>query len=142
VLLEFWVIFCLPQCIIEYEFDLIIDGNRRIKNIHNIKWYESSLTDTNHIILLDVQLKANLDRIGRLHSENGWTRAEFQLVENGGKYMNLTIVHVREQIKNMPDIQFIDPKVPIKKTHTWDLEIAEKSQGLTLGYYHGDHMGI
>jgi hypothetical protein len=89
-----------------------------------------------------VQLKANLDRIGRLHSENGWTRAEFQLVENGGKYMNLTIVHVREQIKNMPDIQFIDPKVPIKKTHTWDLEIAEKSQGLTLGYYHGDHMGI
>ncbi|KAK2429051.1 TMV resistance protein N [Trifolium repens] len=237
----------LPQCI-RYAFNLIIDGNRQIKTTLNVKWYENSLIDTDHIILLDlqlkakldsigrqyfengwthaelllgesrekyknlivreqinnmpdiqfinpkdpigkenerppvgirdqmllnagieyiifpestipscfhqhksepslsfqfhVQLKANLDRIGRLHSENGWTRAEFQLVENGGKYMNLTIAHVREQIKNMPDIQFIDPKVPIKKTHTWDLEIAEKSQGLTLGYYHGDHMGI
>ncbi|GAU10036.1 hypothetical protein TSUD_414850 [Trifolium subterraneum] len=105
----------LPRCTIDYQFDLIIDGNRQINNILNIKWYESNFADTNHIILLDVQLKAKFDRIGRLHSENGWTHAEFKLVKNGGKYMNLTIVHVREQIRNMPDIQFIDPEVPIKK---------------------------
>jgi hypothetical protein len=59
--------------------------------------------------MLDVlQLQANLDRIGPLHFENGWTHAEFQLVKSRGKYMNLRTPHVREQIKNIPHIQFIN----------------------------------
>jgi hypothetical protein len=80
----------LPQCI-RYAFNLIIDGNRRIKTTLNVKWYENSLIDTDHIILLDLQLKAKLDSIGRQYFENGWTSAELQLGESREKYKNLIV---------------------------------------------------
>jgi hypothetical protein len=76
----------------EYDFDLIIDGNRRIREILYVKWCEYSLIDTNHIVLLDVlQINRNHDRVRKLHFENGWTHAEFQLVKLHGEYMNSVI---------------------------------------------------
>ncbi|XP_045810954.1 TMV resistance protein N-like [Trifolium pratense] len=101
--------------LVEYNFDLIIDSNQRISNIFHVDWFENSLFDTNHIFLLDVQLKASLDMIGKLHFENGWNHAEFRLMKNGGEYMKQTRVYVQEQMINMPDIQFINPEVPIGK---------------------------
>jgi hypothetical protein len=91
---------------VEYIFDLIIDRNQRINQIFYVRWFENSLFDTNHILLLDVQLKASLDM-------NGWNHAELLLIKNRREYMKWTGVYVREQIMNIPNIKFVNPEVPI-----------------------------
>jgi hypothetical protein len=98
---------------VEYIFDLIIDRNQQINNVFYVRWFENSLLDTNHILLLDVQLKTSLDMIGRIQFENGWNHAELLLMKNRREYMKWTGVYVREQMMNIPNIQFINPEVPI-----------------------------
>nr|WIL60004.1 nodulation protein [Melilotus officinalis] len=104
--------FLSKRCL-QYEFDLIINGSQRLTNFFHVRWSKTNAVDTNldHIILLDLRLKASLDMIGKLCIKNGWNHAEISLVKNGGEDMKWMRLHVREQKTNMEDIQIINPDV-------------------------------
>jgi hypothetical protein len=107
--------FFSKRCV-KYEFDLIINGSKRLTNFLHVRWSKANAVDTNlnHIILLYLQLKASLDMIGKLHINNEWNHAEISLVKNSGEDMKWMRLHVQEQKTNMADIQIINPEVTIE----------------------------
>ncbi|GAU42555.1 hypothetical protein TSUD_240310 [Trifolium subterraneum] len=104
------------KCCLKCDFDLIINGSKRLTNFLHVSWSKTNAIDTNlnHIILLDLHLKASLDMIGKLHIKNGWNRVEISLVKNSGQDIKWMRLHVREQKTSMEDIQIINPKVAIE----------------------------
>jgi hypothetical protein len=70
------------KCCVKYEFDLIING-KQLKNFLHVRWSKMNAfgRNINHIILLNLRLKANLDMIGELHIKNGWNHAEILLAK-------------------------------------------------------------
>jgi hypothetical protein len=124
---------------VEYIFNLIIDRNQRSNHIFYVRWFENSLLDTNHILLLDVQLKVSFDMIGRLQFEDGWHHAELLLMKNGREYMKWWRVYAREQMMNMADILLINPEVPIgkenKEVTCGDKRSQKNLQDLTISRY-------
>lgn len=95
------------KCCVKYEFDLIING-KHLKNFFHVRWSKMNAFGRNldHIILLNLRFKANLDMIGELNIKNGWNHAEISLAKNDVKWKRL---HVQEQKTNMEDIQIINP---------------------------------
>lgn len=107
---------------LKYEFDLIINGSQRLTNFLRVRWSKANAFDTNlnHIILLELRLKASLDMTGKLFIKNGWNHAEISLT-NKGEYMEWMRLHVWEQKSNMADVETINPDVATEgkeKSHT------------------------
>ncbi|CAI8587884.1 unnamed protein product [Vicia faba] len=108
---------------LKYEFDLVINGSQRLTKFLHVRWSKANAFDTNlnHIILLELRLKASLDMTGKLCIKNGWNHAEISLT-NKGEYMKWMRLHVWEQKSNTADVHAIYPDVAIEgkeKCHTW-----------------------
>lgn len=99
---------------VEYEFGLIINGKQFFPSF-GIEYAGTSAFDTDHIILIDLQLKALFGgKIGRLHIENGWNHVEISLLKNDELLIWMRIL-VLEQENNMDDIQFINPDIILQQ---------------------------
>ncbi|XP_045810953.1 disease resistance protein Roq1-like [Trifolium pratense] len=117
------------KCCLKCDFDLIINGSKRLTNFLHVSWSKTNAIDTNlnHIILLDLQLKASLDMIGKLRIMNGWNHAEISLVKHSGQDMKWMRLHVQEQKTSMADIQIINPKVTIEGKEKKNVTCGDKS---------------